>query len=115
MRIEEFYEKVGGSYDEVLNRLPSEAMIKKYLLRFLDDPFFGKLEKAWRENDVQEAFLAAHTLKGTAAVLGLGALSAASDVLTEKLRNAVKLADDDFFDAVSEAYAKSISCIKVLE
>ena len=86
MTIKEFYEKIGGDYDEVLGRLFSEALIKKFLIKFLTDKsyqtFFEEIEK----QNIEEAFRAAHTLKGVSLSLGFKRLGDCSGVLCEMLR-----------------------------
>lgn len=104
MNLMEFYKAVGGDYNQVILRLPSEAMIQKYLNRFLDDPSYGNLKEAWEKGRIQDAFLAAHTLKGTAANLGLDQLAQAASDLTEELRQAVVLPSEDGMKKVTDAY-----------
>ena len=40
MTIKECYEKVGSDYDGVLKRLGSEALVKRFAVKFLNDPSF---------------------------------------------------------------------------
>ena len=37
MNLKECYKKLGGDYDEVLTRLYSEDMIRRFLIKFLND------------------------------------------------------------------------------
>ena len=37
MTLTEFYDKAGGNYEEVLCRLMNDALVKKFLIKFLDD------------------------------------------------------------------------------
>lgn len=64
-----------------------EHIFRKYLRRFADDQnclfFLLSLEKS----DYQEAFRAIHTLKGTAANVGVESVADIADMLTEELRN----------------------------
>lgn len=46
MNIEACYNKMGADYAEVKSRLPSDAFIKRFALKFLDDPTFALLERA---------------------------------------------------------------------
>ena len=70
MTLQNFYDSIGESLDDVLNRLHKEERITKYLGLFLQDPSFNDLEKGFAENDIEKAFRAAHTLKGVASNLG---------------------------------------------
>ena len=38
MTLQEFYARVGGDYSATLSRLPSEALIKKFVLKYPGDP-----------------------------------------------------------------------------
>ena len=42
MTVRECYEELGSDFDKVLSRLVSEALVKKFALKFLDDPSFGQ-------------------------------------------------------------------------
>lgn len=37
MTVRECYEELGSDFDKVLSRLVSEALVKKFALKFLDD------------------------------------------------------------------------------
>lgn len=104
MELNKFYEKVGGNYELVLKRLPSAQMITKFVCKFADDPSYRFLEEALAAGDTEAAFRAAHTLKGTAANLGLDDLANAASELTEALRNAEPILDETLVLAVEEAY-----------
>ena len=40
MTIQECYAALGGDYEEVLNRLYSEALVRKFIGKFSSDPSF---------------------------------------------------------------------------
>ena len=84
MTVRECYEELGCDFDKVLSRLVSEALVKKFALKFLDDPSFGQLKTALADKDAETAFRAAHTLKGICLNLGFDNLFAPSQELTEK-------------------------------
>lgn len=65
MTVRECYEELGSDFDKVLSRLVSEALVKKFALKFLDDPSFGQLETALADKDAETAFRAATTIEGT--------------------------------------------------
>ena len=64
MNIEECYNRMGGDYAQVLLRLPSGALVKKFITKFLDDGTYQELCRAMEQGDRELAFRAAHTLKG---------------------------------------------------
>lgn len=86
MTIKEVYEKINGDFDDVLTRLPREELVKKFAIKFLDDPSFKQLSKALDEDNLEEAFRAAHTLKGVCMNLGFKVLYESTYEITEALR-----------------------------
>lgn len=115
MQLNDFFAAVGGDYKTVLDRLPGEDMIRRFLRKFPGDPSYANLQAALRAQDISGAFCAAHSLKGTAANLGLDALSENASVLTEALRGASTLPPRKLVDAVDAAYAVVISQIDQLD
>lgn len=65
MTVKECYEQMGADYEGVLGRLRSEALIKKFAKKFLDDGSFQSLKDNLAAGNGEEAFRAAHTLKGS--------------------------------------------------
>lgn len=86
MTVKEFYDKIGADYKSVLSRLMKDTLIVKFLNKYKDDTSFDKLEKCVKDKNYEEAFSAAHTLKGLALNLGLSKLGGAASDLTEYLR-----------------------------
>ena len=41
--IEQAYEQVGGNYQDVLKRLMNEALVRRFMGKFLDDTSFATL------------------------------------------------------------------------
>lgn len=114
MQLKEFYKEVGGNYEDVLLRLPNQEMIRCFLLKFLEDPFYAELHEALDKGDFKAAFLAACTLKDTAANLGMNILvEAASDMATQ-LHEAEEMPAKCFVDALDIAYRKNIEDIRGL-
>ena len=74
MTLQEFYARVGGDYNATLSRLPSEALVKKFILKYPGDPSFAQLKDALAAQDWELAFRASHTLKGVAQNLGVDRL-----------------------------------------
>ena len=86
MTIQECYTALEGDYEEVLSRLYSEALVKKFVGKFLADQSFQQLEGSLNAEDYDEAFRAAHTLKGVAQNLSFTKLYRSSHEITEALR-----------------------------
>ena len=64
MTLEECYESFKGDYEEVVNRLCSRKFVEKFLVKFLADKSYEDLHRYLDEENYEEAFRAAHTLKG---------------------------------------------------
>ena len=64
-------------------------MASRFIRRFASDGSYDALTAALRAGQGQEAFRAAHTLKGVAANLGLERLCAAASALTAGLAETV--------------------------
>ena len=101
MTLEAFYAKIGGNSADVLRRLPSEAMVRKFIGKYPADTSWGSLESAIDSQDWEAAFRAAHTLKGVAQNLGFQKLYLSSTALTEALRGSKPLTDPALREAVA--------------
>lgn len=117
MTLRECYEMMCGDYEGVTGRLVSESLVRKFTLKFLNDPSFGQLQAAIESGDGGEAFRASHTLKGICLNLGFTALFDASSDLTEKLRGNNTLDDESksLFARVHEEYDRTIQAIEKLD
>ena len=120
MTVKECYEQMGSDYEGVLGRLGSEAIVKRFALKFLQDPSFAQLKESLAKNDGEEAFRAAHTLKGVCLKgvclnLGFDELFEVSAELTEKLRERKTAGSEELFQKVSQKYQKTVTAIQGLE
>lgn len=86
MEIREFYEAIGGNYNDVFSRLMKDERILKYLGKFLEDNNLELMDKNLAENNYEEAFKNVHTLKGIVLNLGLEPISKTSKILCEEIR-----------------------------
>lgn len=86
MTIVECYQQLGGNLENVKTRLPSDSLIKRFIIKFLDDSSYSELCDALQKGQRDEAFRAAHTLKGICANLGFDQLENSASALTELLR-----------------------------
>ncbi len=43
MSLKECYDKMGADYEDVLSRLRSEVLVRKFALKFLDDDSYANL------------------------------------------------------------------------
>lgn len=112
MDLKNFYQKVGGSYEEIRARLPTDKLVEKFILMLLKEPCFGNLKAAMENQDWQAAFDACHTLKGVSANLALTTLYNSTKALTEDLRsgNPAPNTQQDF-EKVKNDFEKVIAAI----
>ncbi len=104
MTLKEMYESIGSNYDNVLGRLMTEALVSKFVFLFQKDDSFGNLETSFNEKNRDEAFRAAHTLKGVAQNLGFDRLYQKSSELTEFLRGREDGLSGDNYDEAYRLY-----------
>ena len=112
MTAKEAYESVDSNYDNVLKRLGSEAMIKRFAVKFLDDPTFNELEQALEAGN---AFRAAHTMKGICLNLGFDKLYEVSAALTEQLRGREIAGSEAIYQQVVEQYDRLTAALKAID
>ena len=115
MTVKECYEKVGSDYDGVLKRLGSEALVKRFAVKFLNDPSFQDLTDGLAAKDGEKAFRAAHTLKGICLNLGFDNLYKASFDITEKLRGRDTEGCEELLAKVEEQYNNTVDAIHMME
>lgn len=115
MNMRGLYEKIGGDYDDMLKRFGNENMIVRFVFKFLEDKSFEMLRDAVRSNNTEEAFRAAHTLKGICLNLGFGNLGKVSSEMTEKLRAGDAESGFALYDTVCNEYKKTIEAISEAE
>lgn len=86
MTIQECYEQIGGDYKDVIGRLRSDRLVKKFALKFINDGSFELLKNSIAAGQWDEAFRAGHTLKGVCQNLSFTKLGESSEEITEILR-----------------------------
>ncbi len=112
MIVRECYEQMGSNYDGVIERLGSERILTKFVIKFLNDPSFGELESGLKEGDGEKAFRAAHTLKGICMNLGFDPLYEVSAKLTEVLRGGKTDGSEELFAEVKKQYDELTDMIR---
>ncbi len=112
MTIKSLYEAVGGDYKDVVKRFISEEFAAGLAVRFLDDDEMEKLGAAMETRNIEEAFRAAHTLKGVALNLGFKNLGRSASELTEVLRKRTFDGTEELYKEVKADYATVISALR---
>ena len=119
MTIEECYASIGGSYEDVRKRLPSETLVERFVLKFPEDKSYQSLAEALQREEYEDAFKAVHTLKGVVLNLGFVRLGRSSSDLTELLRgkDAQKIDRaqcEELWKQVTEDYEQVVDAINCL-
>lgn len=112
MTLEKCYEVMGADYGDVINRLRSERLVQKFVIKFLDDKSYELLCTSLENGNHEEAFRASHTIKGMCQNLGFTELMKSSSALTEALRNGPNPEAAGLLEQVKADYAKTADAIK---
>ncbi len=112
MSLQTCYEALGGSYDAVRQRLPSDRMVQKFVLKFLNEGSYDDLVRAIEAKDAETAFRAAHTIKGVCLNLSFDKLHDSSDALCEALRHGWTDEAPKLLEPVREDYERTIAAIR---
>lgn len=115
MTLQECYAALGGDYDEVIGRLRSERMVQKFVLRFLDDKSYELLCGAMESGNYEEAFRAAHTIKGVCQNLDFTKLYASSSQLSEALRGGFTPEAPALAEQVAADYKQTVEAIRTYQ
>ena len=115
MTLVECYAALEGDYESVLGRMRSEKLVRKFVSKFLLDPSFENLKQALAEGKQEEAFRAAHTLKGMCLNLGFTRLGNSSEALTEAVRHAITPEAEGLLAIVAADYEMTAVAIRTLE
>lgn len=115
MTLQECYMALGGDYEDVLSRLRSERLVRKFVLKFPDDGSYGLLCDSLAQKQYGEAFRAAHTIKGMCQNLSFTRLAESSSRLTEALRHGWTPEADGLLAQVAEDYQQIVGAVRALE
>ena len=113
MTTKECFDAMGADYEGVLERFSSEALVKKFALKFLNDNSYSNLEDALADGNVENAFRAAHT--GVCLNLGFDNLYKVSSDITEILRTGELTGTKEAFENVKEQYNITVNAIKAID
>lgn len=115
MNLESLYNSIGANYKDAARRLMSEAYLLRFVKMFPEDPSFSALQTAMEQGNIDEAFRAAHTLKGVCANLGFTGLGDTASQLTELLRSGKLEGTAPLLKQLSEDYMKLVEGIGQLD
>ncbi len=117
MTLQELYSAINGSYEAAKRILPMDALIGKFIIRFLSEDSCDRLMKAASENDEKGMFEAAHSMKGVCANLGLLELSSLASDVAEEFRpgKTRKMSDEELSSrlaALKEKHEATVAAIR---
>ena len=115
MTLKDCYAALGGNYEDAIARLRSESLVQKFVLKFLDDKSYELLCNSLATGDVQEAFRAAHTIKGMCQNLSFTSLADSSSAMTEALRGGDLETGKALLDGVRGDYERTAEAIRAFQ
>lgn len=115
MTLQECYAAMGGNYEDVMSRLRSERLVQKFVLKFLADGSYDLLCRSLEEKDYENAFRAAHTIKGVCQNLSFTLLGKSSSELSEALRNGYTPEADALAEQVKAEYRQTAQAIRAFQ
>ena len=115
MTLQECYAALEGDYAGVTGRLPSERMVQKFVLKFLNDGSYDLLVRSMEEENYAEAFRAAHTIKGVCQNLDFTKLYASSHRLSEALRSGFTPEAPALAEQVGADYRQTVEAIRAYQ
>ena len=115
MTIEQVYKNMDSDYASVKDRLQNDALIEKFLIKFLADESYANISKNLEAQNLEEAFRAAHTLKGVCQNLGLDRLYKSSYEVTEALRKGKNDVTPEMMEKLESDYDVTVASIRELQ
>lgn len=115
MTVEQVYKNMDSDYASVKDRLQNDALIEKFLIKFLADESYANIIKNLEAQNLEDAFRAAHTLKGVCQNLGLDRLYKSSYDVTEVLRNGKNDVTPEMMEKLESDYDVTVSSIRELQ
>lgn len=115
MTVKECYEQIGGDYNDVIDRLAMEKLVEKFMLKFREDKAMPQLREAIAQENIEQAFRAAHTLKGVAINLAFRQLEICASDLTEQLRPLTDKPDAQLVSKLENEYDRIVDILNQYE
>lgn len=112
MTLQECYAAMGSDYEDVMKRLCSDRLVQKFMLRFLDDRSYELFCTSMKEKNYEEAFRAAHTIKGVCQNLGFTRLLESSSQMSDALRHGWTPQADTLVSQLESDYQATVDAIR---
>lgn len=105
--------KAGVDYEQGVNRFAGKAsMYENFLKKFQNDPNYEIMMEEIQQNNLPEAFKAAHALKGVAGNLSLNRLYERTAELVEALRHEKTEEVEQLSKRVTESYEETLAALQ---
>ena len=105
--------KAGIDYDTALQRfMGSEAMMEKFLKKFLNDPSYDELKAACKAGDNDAAFGASHNMNGVCSNFSMTRLQQVSSDACECFRAGDLAGGAAMLPAITAEYEGLVAAIK---
>lgn len=104
MTLQDCYSALGGDYSDAVARLRSDKLVQKFILRFLDDQSYELFCASMESKNYEEAFRAAHTIKGICQNLSFGRLLKSSSEMSDALRHGWTPQADELIEQLTADY-----------
>ena len=112
----EMLENIGVDVKDLTERLMNNMnLITRFVRRFPDDKNYGQLLDGLEKFDAEEAFKAAHTLKGVCANLSMTKLYNLLSKQVEYLRAGDIEGGAEMMSAITEEYEKIVGAIEKID
>lgn len=114
MNLQEFYNSIHVDPTEVMHRFGNnEAMLAKFLRKFLDDKTFLELTQAVENKDWEITFRTAHTLKGLSGNFDFKELFELSSKIVERYRAQDYEVIPEWFEKLKICYQSTIDNLRM--
>ncbi len=105
--------KAGVDMDSLLQRLMGNASLARvFIKKFTEDKTFEKLQAAFEQQDLHQAEMASHTLKGMCGNLSLTELYGAFSEQTNLLRSGDHRKAEAMMDSLTVKYRHSLEMMQ---
>ena len=115
MTIRECYQAIDADFEDAYRRSPNEALIRKFALKFTEDKSMAQLTEALRSRSAEEAFRAAHIIKGLCLNLGFSSMAAPACELTELLRGGKMDGCEPVYGRLAWEHEKTVRFLKQMD
>ena len=116
MNIQEFYDSIDESYENVSSRMMgNQKLVEKFVRKFLDDPTYEQIKEAVNKMDYDEILRTTHTIKEIARNLEFTHLQKKRAKAVDMIRAGEKETVLPVIDEIEKEYQKVVDAIQKLD